>query len=197
MSDLKQTIYLRQSSSFGPWIECEKSHPDAVAFDRRTQPEAASPALTDYERCTHPDCGRFKDGAGWSCRAMRDNACARNDAAPAQDLSAAKKEWRGSLAQVICDVPIPEGSYKYQHGFVTAKETILEALRKAGFDALSAVDRKDAERLGFIEKNARRDPKMDGNDVWWPTTFNQRLTGPTLRAAIDRAILQSQKAGHG
>jgi hypothetical protein len=41
---------------------------------------AQAPELTDYERCQHPDCGRFKDGAGWGCRAMRDNACAKDEA---------------------------------------------------------------------------------------------------------------------
>lgn len=48
--------------------------------------------------------------------------------------------------------------------------------------------RKDAERLDYIQKNARNDPKMDGNHVWWPTTFNKALKGPTIRAAIDVAI---------
>lgn len=48
--------------------------------------------------------------------------------------------------------------------------------------------RRDAERLDFIEKNARCDPKMDGNHVWWPTSFNKALRGHTLRAAIDAAL---------
>lgn len=50
--------------------------------------------------------------------------------------------------------------------------------------------RKDAERLDYIQKNARSDPKMDGKHVWWPTSFNhaQNLKGPTVRAAIDAAI---------
>lgn len=34
--------------------------------------------LNEFEKCSHPKCGRFKDGAGWSCRALRDNACARD-----------------------------------------------------------------------------------------------------------------------
>lgn len=45
----------------------------------------------------------------------------------------------------------------------------------------------DAERLDYITSNARCDPKMDGQHVWWPTSFNHRLTGPTLRDAIDAA----------
>ena len=48
--------------------------------------------------------------------------------------------------------------------------------------------RKDAERLDYIAGNARCDPKMDGQHVWWPTSFNHRLTGPTLRDAIDAAM---------
>jgi deoxyadenosine/deoxycytidine kinase len=49
--------------------------------------------------------------------------------------------------------------------------------------------RKDAERLDYLQNNARCDPKMDGNHVWWPTSFNQAqsLKGPTIRAAIDSA----------
>lgn len=46
--------------------------------------------------------------------------------------------WRGSLAQVVLDVPLPKGSYKYQSGFVDAKEAILQALRDAGFDKRAA-----------------------------------------------------------
>lgn len=53
--------------------------------------------------------------------------------------------------------------------------------------------RKDAERLDYIQKNARNDPKMDGNHVWWPTTFNKALKGPTIRAAIDAAIKENHK----
>lgn len=45
----------------------------------------------------------------------------------------------------------------------------------------------DAKRLDHIASNARCDPKMDGQHVWWPTSFNHRLIGPTLREAIDAA----------
>lgn len=48
--------------------------------------------------------------------------------------------------------------------------------------------RADAARLDFIAKNARCDPKMDGNHVWWPTTFNNSLKGDTLRHAVDAAM---------
>jgi hypothetical protein len=51
----------------------------------------------------------------------------------------------------------------------------------------------DAKRLDFIEKNARCDPKMDGQHVWWPTTFNDRLAGSTLRAAIDAQLDKQEK----
>ena len=56
--------------------------------------------------------------------------------------------------------------------------------------ALSAGDAVDAQRLDFIEEHCRCDPKMDGQHVWWPTSFNtaQLLKGPTLREALDNAI---------
>ncbi len=47
---------------------------------------------------------------------------------------------------------------------------------------------RDAARLDYIASNARCDPKMNGQHVWWPTSFNHRLTGPTLREAIDAAM---------
>lgn len=47
------------------------------------------------------------------------------------EANADAKEWHGSIAQIICDIPLPDRSTEYQHGFVTAKETILDALRKA------------------------------------------------------------------
>jgi hypothetical protein len=52
--------------------------------------------------------------------------------------------------------------------------------------------RKDAQRLDAIERNARCDPKMCGNHVWWPTTWKHQLTGPTLRAAIDAAMTKGE-----
>ena len=60
------------------------------------------------------------------------------------------------------------------------------AALKAELDAAM----KDAERLDYLQKHARCDPKMDGKHVWWPTTFNQaqNLRGETLREAIDAAI---------
>ena len=53
---------------------------------------------------------------------------------------------------------------------------------------------KDAERLDYLQKHARCDPKMDGKHVWWPTTFNQaqNLRGETLREAIDAAIAKAE-----
>lgn len=53
---------------------------------------------------------------------------------------------------------------------------------------------RDAERLDYLQKNARCDPKMDGKHVWWPMTFNQaqKLKGATLREAIDTAMQEKQ-----
>lgn len=59
------------------------------------------------------------------------------------------------------------------------------------FDALMVdyeAARKDAERLDYIQKHARCDPKIDGKHVWWPTIFKHRLVGATIRTAIDAAI---------
>lgn len=51
-------------------------------------PAAADPAPNEFENCSHPECGRFQDGAGWSCRALRDNACARDEPASTWQKSA-------------------------------------------------------------------------------------------------------------
>jgi len=34
---------------------------------------------SDIERCNHPECGRYRVGNRWECRAMADNACARHE----------------------------------------------------------------------------------------------------------------------
>lgn len=52
--------------------------------------------------------------------------------------------------------------------------------------------RVDAERLDWIQKNARCDPKMDGHHVWWPTSFNKTVKGSTIRAAIDAAMREGK-----
>ena len=55
-----------------------------------TQPAADARKTADpqgFLKCTHPDCGRYwteSCGGRWECRAMRDNACARNEQ-PAAD----------------------------------------------------------------------------------------------------------------
>lgn len=55
--------------------------------------------------------------------------------------------WRGSLAQVVLDVPLPERNDKYQSGFVDAKAAILEALRAAGFDRQPAMGAGDRDAI--------------------------------------------------
>lgn len=73
----------------------------------------------------------------------------------------------------------------------------LQMVTQGGLDPLvfrdslqSAIEalQADAARLDYIASNARCDPKMDGNHVWWPTSFNHRLIGPNLREAIDAAM---------
>jgi hypothetical protein len=53
-------------------------------------------------------------------------------------------------------------------------------------------DAKDAARLDWLQHEARCDPKMDGQHVWWPLSWNQcqRIKGPTIRDAIDAAMAQ-------
>lgn len=63
----------------------------------------------------------------------------------------------------------------------------------ANIDKLEAENerlRKDAERLDYLQKHARCDPKMDGQHMWWPTTLNHanNLRGGTIREAIDAAM---------
>lgn len=60
--------------------------------------------------------------------------------------------------------------------------------RIAELERQLAEARKDVRRLDYIQKNARKYPKMDGNHDWWPTTLNSALKGPTLRQAIDNAM---------
>lgn len=57
--------------------------------------------------------------------------------------------------------------------------------------------RTDTQRLDFIAQHARSDPKMDGQHVWWPTSFENSLRGPTLRAAIDNAMGDAPEAKGG
>lgn len=73
----------------------------------------------------------------------------------------------------------------------------VEALLASG-TAGASVDSvaRDAARLDWIEKNARYDPKMNGQHVWWATTFRNAIKGPTLREAID-AAMSPTKAGEG
>ena len=86
-------------------------------------------------------------------------------------------------------------------GMVPVKSSTLLVINAALANAIAAQQPAgdvvmDAERLDFIEKSARCDPKMDGQHVWWPTTFKHALKGPTLRAAIDDAI-DSARKGEG
>ncbi len=77
---------------------------------------------------------------------------------------------------------------------VSSGELTKPAQHDASYVAALKAERdaamKDAERLYYLQKHARCDPKMDGKHVWWPTTFNQaqNLRGETLREAIDAAI---------
>jgi hypothetical protein len=69
-----------------------------------------------------------------------------------------------------------------------AADRLRETISKAIRPQMEAETPTDSARLDFIEEHARCDPKMDGNHTWWPTSFGDRLSGPTLRAAIDAKI---------
>lgn len=83
------------------------------------------------------------------------------------------------------------------------REDVIQLARECGFSVgigspalpkftalIEKAMAEERERLDFIEEHCRCDPKMDGQHVWWPTSFNtaQLLKGPTLREAIDNAI---------
>jgi len=55
--------------------------------------------------------------------------------------------WRGSIAQIVVDTPLPTGKESFQHGFVSAKEQIMGRLREAGLLAASGPDAKLVEAL--------------------------------------------------
>ena len=89
-----------------------------------------------------------------------------------------------------CKWPLVECMLYQKHPNEKQNLYTADQMRAYARAALSAGDAVDAQRLDFIEKSARCDPKMDGQHVWWPTSFNtaQLLKGPTLREAIDNAI---------
>ncbi len=73
----------------------------------------------------------------------------------------------------------------------------IDRLQKRNVELTAEVAalRADGERLGYIASNARCDPHIDGTATWWPTSFNHRLIGPTLRDAIDSA--RAKESGDG
>lgn len=87
------------------------------------------------------------------------------------------------------ELPEPEGQLAWQ---TYTRDQVL-AIQKQAYEDGRLEAGKDAERLDHISINCRCDPKMDGNHVWWPTTWNNRLTGPTLRLAIDAAMLTASQ----
>ena len=80
-------------------------------------------------------------------------------------------------------------AFKYETNEEVRLKEELAALRAennlqqeliSGMMVENAELRKDAERMDWIQDHARCDPKMDGNHVWWPTSFNNNVKGPTL-----------------
>lgn len=56
-------------------------------------------------------------------------------------------------------------------------------------------DITDTERLDFIAKNTQCSVMVDGEHVWWPTTFKNRLIGASIREAIDKMIRKERQDG--
>src|SRR4051812_13752638 len=78
---LRQALFSRSSGHRETDTGCYR-----VARRRRsnvTQAEMTdqtTPSISDplgCLDCTHPECGRFEGPRSWECRAMKDNACAR------------------------------------------------------------------------------------------------------------------------
>jgi hypothetical protein len=92
-----------------------------------------------------------------------------------------------------------QGIDKFRGESAELRERLASALRL--LDAETQIEaelnllklKEDAERLDYIQSNARCDPKIDGNHVWWPTSFNHRMAGATLRKAIDKAMKEQKK----
>ncbi|MDN7820473.1 hypothetical protein [Burkholderia vietnamiensis] len=63
----------------------------------------------------------------------------------------------------------------------------------------AAADKRDAERYRFLKWQARSDPKMNGQHVWYSIPMRNpnggTLTGSTLDEAIDAALAQRQGEG--
>lgn len=94
-------------------------------------------------------------------------------------------EWRGSLAQVVCDVPLPDRNDKYQAGFVDAKQAVLRALRKAGFDRAAIAP--DLSKLQLYTVNTEYEWR-DIRPVSW---------GEYIKLADAQALLAAAVPGGG
>lgn len=135
-----------------------------------TAPMRASEAQNEFEKCQHPDCGRFKDGAGWSCRAMRDNACART-AAPVPSSEAAKQ----ALPQSECNAALRAAPA----GLLNADE--LAALQRfdecaqdgEGYDVPKDMMQRLAE-IGVVQRRS--------GAYYQATVFGQQVLGNAIPA---------------
>lgn len=122
---------------------------------------------------------------------------AAHDAATSKRYLEALREMQSKIADLEATeegAKIAFGDVVDQKHALTKRCKSLEASITAMRDIIStqaariAALEADAARLDWIEKNARTDPKMDGNHVFWPTTLNKALRGANLRAAIDDAM---------
>lgn len=173
---------------------CENGMVQAIQQPKEERTAFEAWAGVEYRNSSHYT--QFDMEYGWDAWQARAAL-----ASPADAQSTNKKEWRGSLAQVVCDVPLPKGSKQYLNGFVTAKEKILNALGKARFDALVAGDRVDAERWRMFTKALRTYLPGPGHGVRIKVVeicpmYGEETEVENLEKLLDRAI-QAQKDGHG
>ncbi|WEF34911.1 hypothetical protein [Pseudoduganella chitinolytica] len=129
---------------------------DRAEYERLKRKFEAKPSASTFEQCTHPTCGRFKDGQGWSCRAMADNACARSSASavPGIDtpvfrnllgylLDAYRKELQGAASSLYEDA---------RPGLIKHIDTAIAAAHEAG--------RQEAIPPGYVLVPVEPTPEM-------------------------------------
>jgi hypothetical protein len=119
-------------------------------------------------------------------------------ASPASTPEAAQAD---DLRLAICNIPLPVyGSNSFQHGFVSAKEAVLDLLSKrAATTAGAATTSEDALEQLLIEHRIGLTPENEGGfhaEVYSDQEIPKaKGYGQTPRAAIDAAMRATQQEG--
>jgi hypothetical protein len=118
----------------------------------------AKPSASAYEQCTHPACGRFKDGASWNCHAMEHNSCARPSASAAPGIDT--PEFRMLLATLGHSERRGRGDAAHEMlvahidaAIAAAREEVREELEAAHSRALTRTE-MEARNAGYAEAEA-------------------------------------------